>query len=145
MPVTKRRALEIYTKHHKDFLEPLGKHVKIKFNKNKSRAGVSFFEPDGIQLSEYYLKCEHVSEGDVNNVILHEIAHIIAGFKAGHGPEWKRVATSIGCDAARCVKPFVSKSDYKHILKCGHGCVVRRHKLRKGKIMICKKHRKILK
>jgi predicted SprT family Zn-dependent metalloprotease len=41
-------------------------------------------------------------EAEVRNCILHEIAHAIAGHRAGHGPEWKRVAASIGCDARRC-------------------------------------------
>lgn len=35
------------------------------------------------------------------NVILHEIAHALAGPTAGHGHEWKRVARSIGCSAER--------------------------------------------
>ena len=34
--------------------------------------------------------------GEVRDTILHEIAHAIAGAKAGHGPVWKAVAKRIG-------------------------------------------------
>ncbi len=40
-------------------------------------------------------------EHRVENTILHEIAHALTP-GANHGPEWKRVAASIGCDAQRC-------------------------------------------
>ena len=35
------------------------------------------------------------------DTILHEIAHALAGHKAGHGPEWRKIALSIGCDGKR--------------------------------------------
>lgn len=38
--------------------------------------------------------------GAVENVILHEIAHALAGQEAGHGPRWRAVALWIGCDGA---------------------------------------------
>jgi len=34
--------------------------------------------------------------------VLHEIAHAIAGWDAGHGYQWQRVARNIGCDAITC-------------------------------------------
>jgi len=40
-------------------------------------------------------------ESEVRDVILHEIAHALVGFKAGHGPVWQRKALSIGCNASR--------------------------------------------
>jgi len=38
----------------------------------------------------------------VLDIVLHEIAHALAGPGKGHGPEWKRIARSIGCSAHRC-------------------------------------------
>lgn len=41
----------------------------------------------------------HALEGrdeDIEDTILHEIAHAIAGHEAGHGPAWKAVARRIG-------------------------------------------------
>ena len=41
------------------------------------------------------------TDAEFKNTVLHEIAHAIAGIDAGHGPEWKRIALEIGCDAKR--------------------------------------------
>lgn len=70
------------------------------FDDAKTRAGVCEFGPQVIRLSRVYV--EHASFEEIENTILHEVAHAIAGFAAGHGPEWKRVARSIGCNAERC-------------------------------------------
>ena len=45
----------------------------------------------------------HAMEGapaDVTDTILHEIAHALAGPKAGHGPEWKAIARRLGATPA---------------------------------------------
>ncbi len=39
----------------------------------------------------------------VTDTILHEIAHALAGPKAGHGPEWKAIARLIGATPKSCV------------------------------------------
>lgn len=36
------------------------------------------------------------SDAEVNDTIRHEIAHALAGYKAGHGPEWKILAQQLG-------------------------------------------------
>lgn len=41
-------------------------------------------------------------EPEVRNMILHEIAHAVAGYDAAHGPHWVRVARSLGCTGDRC-------------------------------------------
>lgn len=46
-----------------------------------------------VQLNDYQT---------VHNVVLHEIAHALAGHKAGHGPKWKQEAIRIGCTGDRC-------------------------------------------
>ena len=37
-----------------------------------------------------------MTDDEVDQVLLHEIAHALAGPGAGHGPRWKRVARDIG-------------------------------------------------
>ena len=32
----------------------------------------------------------------MHQTLLHEVAHALAGPKAGHGPEWKRIAAELG-------------------------------------------------
>lgn len=41
-------------------------------------------------------------ESHVRNIILHEIAHALAPKYAHHGPEWKRIAVSVGCTGDTC-------------------------------------------
>lgn len=39
---------------------------------------------------------------DVEDTILHEIAHALAGFTAGHGADWQRQCRLIGAKPERC-------------------------------------------
>jgi predicted SprT family Zn-dependent metalloprotease len=60
-------------------------------------------------------------ERSVLDTTLHEIAHALAGPRAGHGPEWRRVAQAIGCSPERCY----SLSDTRvppgrFVLRCVH-------------------------
>ena len=32
-----------------------------------------------------------------------DVAHALAGGKAGHGPAWQAIARRIGCSAERCI------------------------------------------
>lgn len=38
----------------------------------------------------------------VRDTLLHEIAHALAGWRAGHGPRWREVARRIGATPTRC-------------------------------------------
>jgi predicted SprT family Zn-dependent metalloprotease len=82
-------------------------HVPFEFNGGKRRIGVCFFrsvngtyQPVKIGISRHYATL--LSEAELTNTILHEIAHALAGRDAGHGPHWRAVARSIGCNAQRC-------------------------------------------
>jgi predicted SprT family Zn-dependent metalloprotease len=65
-----------------------------------SRFGVCRYSRKLITLSNDLVKLNN--QACVLDVILHEIAHALAGPRTGHGPEWKRIARSIGCSAQRC-------------------------------------------
>jgi len=43
-------------------------------------------------------EAEHV----VRDTVRHELAHAIAGPRAGHGPEWRMIARAIGAAPERC-------------------------------------------
>ena len=64
------------------------------------RFGCCHFRRKEITLS--YELAELNDEATVLDTILHEIAHALAGPRAGHGPHWKHIARSIGCSAERC-------------------------------------------
>jgi len=52
------------------------------------------YQKGKIKLSKIVTEVEPIES--VLNTIQHEVAHAIAGFKAGHGPQWVAAAKSIG-------------------------------------------------
>jgi SprT protein len=71
----------------------------FKFDGAKKRAGQTKFATKTISLSRHLTSLMPVDE--VRDTVLHEIAHALAGHAAGHGPEWQRIAKSIGCNGQR--------------------------------------------
>ena len=69
------------------------------FDNAKMRAGLCDYRAKRISLSRY-LAARYDGE-EVRQILLHEIAHALAGSKAGHGPKWKAVAKGIGYDGKR--------------------------------------------
>lgn len=64
------------------------------FDNAKRRAGACDYTRQRITLSRY-LSARY--DDDTNRqTLLHEIAHALAGARAGHGPLWKRTARGIG-------------------------------------------------
>ena len=53
-----------------------------------------------LRLSRHLVR--NNGETEVRDTILHEIAHIKAGHKAGHGPRWKQWARTVGAKPVRC-------------------------------------------
>ena len=47
-------------------------------------------------------KCVFVDPDQMRDTLAHEIAHVIAGIEAGHGPAWRRAARSVGHSGERC-------------------------------------------
>lgn len=91
----------------------------------KNRAGVCKYGPRRIGMSRHYA-AGWLAEGErgqdeIIDTVLHEVAHAIAGHAAGHGPEWKRVARSIGCNAERLAEPAPNQKQGRYEFKC-KGC-----------------------
>ena len=72
----------------------------FKFDRAVRRFGLCSYRKKQISLSAPLVSVNNRAE--VTETILHEIAHALAGHKAGHGPVWKAMAKSIGCDGNRC-------------------------------------------
>ena len=66
----------------------------------KRRLGDCKYGKKRIEIAEYYAL--HSPQESVLDTLLHEIAHAIAGSKAGHGPAWKTVAVRIGATPRAC-------------------------------------------
>lgn len=77
-----------------------------------------------ISLSSYLLW--YGTDDEFIEIVLHEIAHALAGPGQGHGPKWQAIAKSIGCTGKRCLSgtPF-AKRTFKIECPCGKVCVTR--------------------
>ncbi|MFC5369278.1 SprT-like domain-containing protein [Arcanobacterium bovis] len=95
------------------------------FDRAKRRAGMANFTKKQISLSSALM--ELYSEQEVRSVILHEIAHVLAGPDHGHDAHWARICTQIGgvprarIRNAPAVQPL-------WIGVCPHGHTVERHR-----------------
>ncbi len=74
------------------------KDWKFVFDHAKRRFGACNYTKKTISLSKYLCKINSVEE--VQDTILHEIAHALAP-KAGHGPAWKAICKKIGAKPDR--------------------------------------------
>lgn len=64
------------------------------FDNAKRRAGLCNYTAHRITVSRYL--AEKFDDDEIHQVLLHEVAHAIAGSAAGHGQKWKRVAAALG-------------------------------------------------
>lgn len=64
------------------------------FDNAKRRAGACDYTRKRITVSRYL--CARYDDATNQQTLLHEVAHALAGARAGHGAGWKRVARSLG-------------------------------------------------
>lgn len=64
------------------------------FDNAKRRAGQCDFQSKRITVSRYL--AARFEDDEIHQVLLHEVAHALAGHKAAHGPAWKRAASELG-------------------------------------------------
>ncbi|TDW29743.1 SprT-like domain-containing protein [Cryobacterium psychrophilum] len=69
------------------------------FDNAKKRAGLCNFTHKRITVSRYL--AARYDDDDVHQILLHEVAHALAGPRAGHGPRWRVVAQNLGYDGKR--------------------------------------------
>ena len=60
------------------------------FDNAKRRAGLCNFTTKRITVSRYL--ASRFDDDEIHQILLHEVAHALAGPRAGHGPSWKRIA-----------------------------------------------------
>ncbi|MDH2443835.1 SprT-like domain-containing protein [Amnibacterium sp. CER49] len=69
------------------------------FDNARRRAGACDYARRRITVSRYLVA--KASEDEVRQVLLHEVAHALAGHAAAHGARWKTAARRIGYTGAR--------------------------------------------
>lgn len=70
------------------------------FSRAKRRLGACKYRLRRIEISEFY--AANNAEESVLDTLRHEIAHALAGPRAGHGPTWKRIAARLGATPRAC-------------------------------------------
>jgi predicted SprT family Zn-dependent metalloprotease len=69
------------------------------FDNAKTRAGLCNYTTKRITVSRHL--AGRYDDDEIHQVLLHEVAHALAGSRAGHGPRWKAVATDLGYVGSR--------------------------------------------
>ena len=64
------------------------------FDNAKRRAGACNYRDKRITVSRYL--SSRFDDDEIHQVLLHEVAHALAGHDAAHGAAWKRVARRLG-------------------------------------------------
>ena len=115
LATTRSLAVDLMNKHGL-----IAKGWTFSFDNAKRRFGCCNFTEMRITLSEDLVKINNVSA--IQNTILHEIAHALAGSKCGHDDVWRDIALKIGCDGKRCYdSEEVNTPDAKYEAIC-KGC-----------------------
>ena len=69
------------------------------FDSAKTRAGLCNYTAKRITVSRYL--AARYADDEIHQVLLHEVAHAMAGSPAGHGPRWKSIAAGLGYEGKR--------------------------------------------
>ncbi|MEP6482160.1 MAG: SprT-like domain-containing protein [Rhodoglobus sp.] len=69
------------------------------FDNAKTRAGLCNYTDKRISVSKYL--AARYEDDEIHQVLLHEVAHAMAGTRAGHGPKWKAIAKELGYEGKR--------------------------------------------
>ncbi len=106
------------------------------FDSAKKRLGVCKYAEHQISLSRYFVDLHSLEE--IDQVMRHEIAHALAGSKAGHGPKWKKIATELGYKHKKISGDEIGNATAKLIGSCPNGHIVYRHRKPKSPLSCSK-------
>ena len=89
---------------------------KFAFDKARRRLGCCRYNCKTISLSLNLL--QH-SWREIEDTLLHEIAHALVGPKEGHGSRWKQKAIEIGCNGDRLSRLALTDPTTR-VIRCNH-------------------------
>jgi predicted SprT family Zn-dependent metalloprotease len=89
------------------------------FDRAKRRAGLCNFTSRHISVSRYL--SEKFDDDEIHQVLLHEVAHAIAGPSAGHGTHWQRVASDLGYVGGRTHRGEIAHESAPWVGTCPGG------------------------
>jgi predicted SprT family Zn-dependent metalloprotease len=104
------------------------------FDRATTRAGLCDHRTLRISVSRHF--AERFDDDEIHQVLLHEVAHALAGPKAGHGPKWKAVARELGYEGKRLLDTSISSDLAPWVGSCPNGHQVYRYR-RPSKVTSC--------
>ena len=99
---------------------------RLELDRARRRAGICRYDRKVIGLSAPLMRL--YDEAEVRETILHEIAHALAGPRAGHGPRWRAIAHRIGSTGERCVSEEAPRLAGAWVGTCAYGHSVDLHR-----------------
>jgi len=121
---TKARG-ETLVRHH------LGRDWSFSLDHARTRLGCCHYEEKTITCSTYLVA--YLADDEVEQVILHEIAHGLAGAGAGHGKTWVRQAKALGYTGGRTIDVPEARLSARWRGECGAGHEILRHRRPSGR------------
>lgn len=103
----------------------LGADWTFGFDLSTTRGGVCRYADRRIDLSVSY--CHRATRAEIEDTLLHEIAHALVGHKHHHDAVWRAAARAIGCTAERCHD--VDHTPARWVGECGCGRSWQRQRL----------------
>lgn len=96
------------------------------FDNARTRAGLCSYDKKRISVSR--LLAARYDDDEIHQVLLHEVAHALAGAGAGHGPRWKKISRDLGYEGKRLHGGAIADELAPWIGECPNGHVHYRYK-----------------
>ena len=96
------------------------------FDHAKTRAGLCNYTAKRITVSRHL--AERFTDDEIHQVLLHEVAHALAGAGSGHGPKWKTLAAGLGYEGKRLHGENVAKELAPWVGSCPAGHIHYRYR-----------------
>ena len=106
------------------------------FDHAKRRAGQCDYTKKRITVSRYL--AARYDDDEIHQILLHEVAHALAGSGAGHGPRWVAIARDLGYEGKRLHGGAIADELAPWIGHCPAGHVHYRYK-RPTRVVSCAK------
>lgn len=108
----------------------------FRFDRATTRLGQCDHRHKRISVSRYLT--QKATQDEVTQVLLHEIAHALAGPRAAHGPKWRAISRDIGYLGGRTHTMEPAHERAKWLGECPRGHEIVRFR-RPGKPVSCAK------
>ena len=106
------------------------------FDNAKTRAGLCNYTAKRITVSKYL--AARYDDDEIHQVLLHEVAHAMAGTRAGHGAAWKSIARELGYEGKRLHDGAIADELARWVGRCPAGHQHYRYK-RPARLLACGK------